>query len=739
MALWHVEQITARFLIIAMSVSAVLAALVSGAVAWRQFEGERHRLSSAMQDVARLNAIALQEPMWSINDRATAAIVHSLAANPSLSCAEVTDSRGRLLAATAAAGCDAPVDSTPFAADVDYEGHHLGRLTLWVDRSALTAAARADAQLTALVFLLLSAAMVISSVFALRATVMAPLDRLNRAIATAAKVETNPRPRDELGRVVTAYNGLLDRIDAHNAELEDARTQAVAAAQAKSRFLATMSHEIRTPMHGVLGTVELLRETPLTLEQRKYADVIWQSTESLLGIINDILDLSRIEAGKVRITPAPTNPAAIVREVAGALDATARAKGLRLDLVTAPDLPEWILADALRLRQVVMNLVGNAVKFTETGTVSVSLGRHGERLEITVADTGIGIATSELARLFEPFRQADTSTTRRHGGTGLGLSISRQLVDLMGGRIDATSTLGTGSTFRVLLPLIETSTPTAATARPRHDPASATIDAGRVLAAEDNPVNQWLLRSQLERLGYEVEIHSNGALALDAFRKGTEFAAVVTDYHMPVMDGLDLARAIRATEAPNQRVPIIGMTADAFADTVEECLKAGMDTVVTKPVSLQDMASALSLRAGTTRTTSPCHPGPPPSFTEAPLLDAEILAAVCGPDPATRADMAALFSATADDLRRAITASLAAGDSRELSEAAHSLASAALSLGATRLGLTGRALEQAAKAEDWLKIRPLAARLAALDIETRAALNAPLDETEVSDGLRSNA
>ena len=723
MALWRIEQITTRFLVIAVSAAAVLAVLVAGAVSWRQFEAERQRLSASMAETARLNAIALQEPMWAINDRATRTIISSLAAHPGIVCAEVTDPHSRLLASTTPeGGCGLPPTAEPVTALVSYESHLLGQLTLWVDRGGLLSAARADARLSLAVFLALAAAMAVSAVFALRATVMQPLEQLNHAISKAAKVPDNPRPDDELGRVITAYNSLLDRIEAHNAELEDARTQAVAAAQAKSRFLATMSHEIRTPMHGVLGTVELLRGTPLNREQRKLAEIIWTSTESLLGIINDILDLSKIEAGKVRIAPSATDPRHVLQQAIAGLEVTARAKGLLLVLECDAAIPDWVLADPLRLRQIVTNLVGNAVKFTERGTVRVSLRAVGPWLEIAVADTGIGIRPEDLARLFQPFRQVDASTTRRHGGTGLGLSISRQLVELMGGRIEAESRPGEGSVFRVILPLIAAEPPDA----PEEAPAvQASTTGGMVLAAEDNPVNQWLLRSQLDRLGYGADIHPDGSAALAAFRKGGEYVAVVTDYHMPIMDGLDLARAIRAAETARgdgRRIPIIGMTADAFAETTEECLRAGMDMVVTKPVSLQDMGAALSRQAAAL-SPGPCAPAPSPATPDdAPLLDTEITAAVFGDDPAARIEMAALYASTADDLRARLNSHLSAGDSGLLGETAHSLASAALSLGATRLGLAARALEHAAKSEDWIRIRTLAARVAVLDVETRSAL-----------------
>ncbi|MBC7950903.1 MAG: response regulator [Rhodospirillaceae bacterium] len=720
--LWRIEQITSRFLAIVVSVAAVMAVLVAGVVAWRQFESQRQRLDIYMGELARLNAMALVEPMWTINESASRSIIWSLGAHPEVACAEALEADGSVLAATREGGCEPPSDTNRVSHAVMYGDHRLGDLVLWVSRRALSDSARADVRLTVLVFLLLSGVMVVTAVFALRATVVAPLERLIAAIQVG-RVAINRRPKDELGRVITAYNGLLDRVERHTAELEDARAQAVAAAQAKSRFLATMSHEIRTPMHGVLGTVELLRETLLSADQRKYADVILHSTESLLGIINDILDLSKIEAGKVRIALAPASPSHIAQEVMGALSATARGKGVALHLTWTPDTPGWVMADAMRLRQVVMNLVGNGVKFTEKGAVTVALRRSGPQLIIEVIDSGIGIAPDVLPRLFTPFQQGDASTTRRHGGTGLGLSISRQLVELMGGTIEAESVAGQGSTFRVLLPLVEAVTPGAAAAPVLVAPTAAR--GGRVLAAEDNPVNQWLLRSQLQRLGYEADIHPDGSAALAAFAHGG-YQAVVTDFHMPIMDGLDLARAIRSAEgeASISRIPIIGMTADAFAETTEECLRAGMDEVVTKPVSLEALGAVLVRRITGTMPPAPAMaPGPAGmSVADAPLLDSAITQAVFCGDADIRDEMAALFARTADELQIAIATTLAAQDAPALSEAAHSLASAALSLGATRLGLTARAMEHAAKAGDLVSARAMALKVVSLDRETREAL-----------------
>jgi signal transduction histidine kinase/CheY-like chemotaxis protein len=717
---WRIERITARFLALAVSASALMAVVVAAVVASMQFEAERNRQAAAVADIAFLNSIALQEPMWSINERATRAIVGSLSAHPQVLCAEVTGLQGELMASTGEGGCAHSDDTNELVQQIVYENHLLGHLRLWLDQGAISAAAAADVWRTVLLFLLLSLGLVVSAVYALRATVMTPLAHLNDAIRAAAKVPDAVRPQDELGQVIIAYNRLLDRIAAHNAEMDEARAQAVAAAKAKSRFLATMSHEIRTPMHGVLGTVELLmRETALSTQQRQFAEIILHSTQALLDIINDILDLSKIEAGKVRLAPAPTSPEKIMCDVAVALQATARAKGLSLQVMPAADLPPWVMADPLRLRQVVMNLVGNAVKFTEKGAITVSLARRGHQLEIAVADTGIGIAAADMSNLFEAFRQLDASTTRRHGGTGLGLSISRQLVELMGGTLEVESRLGHGSVFRVLLPLVEAAAPAEA----QSPPPLVAVGGGCVLAAEDNPVNQWLLRSQLERLGYQVDMHADGRSALAAFTQG-KYVAVVTDYHMPIMDGLDLSRAIRRAETEagqGPRIPLIGMTADAFAETVEECLRAGMDEVVTKPLSLEGLGAVLARRVhGQGEPAAACEPAAAPAAAEeVPLLDSSIAGLVLGDDASAITE---LFASTADILRADIDRHLAGVNADLLREAAHSFASAAFSLGATRLGMAARALEHAAHDGAWDQIPELAARVAALDGETRQVL-----------------
>jgi signal transduction histidine kinase len=375
------------------------------------------------------------------------------------------------------------------------------------------------------------------------------------------------------------------------ADRERARLNAVELADAKSEFLANMSHEIRTPLNGLLGLAQIgLRETSDAATTATFAAIL-NSGRLLLGIVNDVLDFSKIDVGKLRVEERPLSPRALAEEAVALLRDRAADKRIALELAFEPGLPERCLGDALRTQQVLVNLLSNAIKFTEEGSVAVwvgvEAGPEGTRMVYRVSDTGIGIAPEHLRHLFDAFQQADTSTTRRFGGTGLGLAISRQLAELMGGVVQVRSEPGAGSVFELRLPWVE-----AAAGAPERGPQAAwgdvprRLDGVRVLVAEDNDVNQLVLERALEIEGAATTIVGDGRQAVNrVLADGREaYDVVLMDIQMPEMDGYEATRRILEL-APD--LPVIGQTAHAMLDERRECLAAGMADHIAKPIDFR--------------------------------------------------------------------------------------------------------------------------------------------------------
>ena len=400
----------------------------------------------------------------------------------------------------------------------------------------------------------------------------------------------DPRQRETLERLARQVVQNLE-LRKRTTELEEARRRAESAARVKSEFLAMMSHEIRTPMNGILGAAEILSGLQLTPDQRELVDIVVSSSRGLLRILNDILDLSKLESASIELEATSFELRDMGRDVVRLFEPIARSKGLRLDFRVEPDVPAWVVGDSARLGQVLTNLVGNALKFTSHGSVSLAMSCSGDEVRFEVADTGIGISPEQMERLFQPFTQADASVTRRFGGTGLGLTICRRLVERMGGQIRVDSEPGRGARFWFELEL----PPGEAVFERRAENGSIELPASiDVLLAEDNPVSASVASRMLEDLGCSVTLAEDGDVALELLDQG-RFDVALLDLHMPVLGGVEIARRVRGRPG---RPVLVALTASATTEDREHCLEAGMDDFLSKPVTRGDLARMLAKWSG---------------------------------------------------------------------------------------------------------------------------------------------
>ncbi|MEJ8815936.1 ATP-binding protein [Variovorax ureilyticus] len=504
---------------------------------------------------------------------------------------------------------------------------------------------------------------------------------------------------------VISFIGIVKDItdeEALKASLVTKAEEARSAVDAKAHFLAMMSHEVRTPLNGVLGMIDLVLDTPLDDDQRTMLMRCRESSVSLLTIINDILDFSKIEARMLDIESRPLSLASLVEDVCATFAAETARKAIGLDFHVDAAIPQFVVGDAVRLRQVLTNLIGNAVKFTANGEVRVEALRSAQgELEFAVQDTGIGIDPRATQTLFEPFRQADIATTRRFGGTGLGLTIVRQLVELMQGSVRCESALGVGSRFIVTLPL-RPWVPSVGSMPGRSAPHRLAIDAGqqpmgagalrvpptvqgwRVLLAEDHPINREVLTRQLRKLGYASDCAEDGQQAWEmleaASALGAGYAVLLTDCHMPRMDGYELTRRVREREAlrGGLRLPIVALTANALLGEAERCLALGMDAYLSKPLQLEDLSEALSKvlqtgagEGGAIQASSGGAVGAPVS----PLRYARLMQ-LCDGDEAKVRKLVRVFVTASEEDMRAMDRAAAAFDHVALRQLAHRLRSA---------------------------------------------------------------
>ena len=403
-----------------------------------------------------------------------------------------------------------------------------------------------------------------------------------------------PKARqDEIGQLVESFATMRETIRSKEQSLTEARDTAEAAVEAKSRFLATMSHEIRTPLNGILPVTDLLLETEVTEDQLAKLTIIRNAGRTLKSVIDDILDISKLEAGEVLIRAEEFDLDGVVRSAVSVLAPQADARGLSLDVDMGADCAGWVIGDADRLSQVLINLAGNAVKFTDTGGVRVRVSAERGRFRFEVIDTGIGIGEADKARIFKRFYQVAGAQSSRMSGSGLGLSISAALVDAMGGTLRLDSTPGKGSRFHFALPLPEAGH-APDTSIDIHEGAAPTQQPLRVLVVDDSKVNLTVACAMLKRLGHEVDSVTGGAEAVERVAKGG-IDLVLMDQHMPEVDGPEATRRIRALRGPVSRVYISGLTASIFAEDVGKCLQAGMDEFLAKPISRIELVRVLKL------------------------------------------------------------------------------------------------------------------------------------------------
>jgi signal transduction histidine kinase/CheY-like chemotaxis protein/HPt (histidine-containing phosphotransfer) domain-containing protein len=551
-------------------------------------------------------------------------------------------------------------------------------------------------------------------------------------------------PQRALREAAAAHEEVQRDLRLQIAETQSALMVAKEATSAKSAFLAMMSHEIRTPMNAVMGLSSSLQESRLDTEQRHLVDTIYESSNGLLRLLNDILDFSKLDAGRIELETIAFSPAALLDHAVSIVAAKAAEKGLAIRAVTGPDLPGALVGDPARLQQVVLNLTVNAIKFTENGTIEVGARCLQQRadaatIECWVRDTGIGIAPEHIARLFNEFSQAELSTSRRFGGTGLGLAISKRIIERMQGEIEAASTPGAGSTFtfRVTLPTTDAAALDSVTP-PSTEGDFATVLSRlarplMVLLAEDNGTNQLVFSKLMQGFDVDLTIAADGRQALEQARMET-FDIVFMDMRMPVMDGLEATRAIRALGGEWSRIPIVALTANAFPEDVRMCREAGMNDFVAKPIRkkvlVERMAAMLAdhpvVRAarGSSVATAPTVR---PASAETPVLAHEILDELT--DAMGRDGVRAMFDGFVDetDRRLGLLRGLSCERDRErIREEAHILKGAAGTCGLAQLAELAATLEQSAATMTSAKYADLVKGLDAGFAAGRAAFNRAL-------------
>ncbi|AIS57439.1 ATP-binding protein [Vibrio coralliilyticus] len=606
-----------QLVIVTLLVSIVLAFVMAGVNFYVDYQVEQNNLDKQMLQIEDSYVASLQNSLWIEDQKQLTTQASSIFQLPAVDRLTIIDSKSTLIEL----GNEITGKKVTNVWDLTYQlgnkSFTLGQLRIETDLAPVYHALW-QKFLFLLVMTLIQTLLIVSCLLWLTMKlILKPISHLSSAMAD---FHTSPTPNtlvmpkrlfhDEISHLTDKYNQCAEQLRVNYQQIIESKEKAEIANVKKSEFLANMSHEIRTPMNGIVGVAELLKETKPNEVQRNYVDILLTSSHTLLDIINDILDFSKIEAGHFELDPTKFDLKSLIQQQANEYSIRAKQQELFFDCNIDPAVPQEIEADSVRLKQVINNLIGNALKFTHRGYVELNIklleNETGNQLQFEVKDTGIGIAKDKLDSIFDKFQQADGSTARQYGGTGLGLAISKKIVELMGGKLQVTSEVDLGSSFYFSIPIDTPSTAIGGIVQSSPNLVEFPASSGtqmkklspkyktglKVLVVEDTRVNQQVIQVMLNLLGLEVDIANNGVEALE-YCQQNEVDAILMDCHMPVMDGYEATQKIRQLEGWAAYVPIIAVTANVIKEDRERCFEIGMNGFLSKPVKPKEIEEAL--------------------------------------------------------------------------------------------------------------------------------------------------